>query len=110
MSAAKTEKTAAADQDIVQDISAELEQIKKDIAALGETLGSYGKARVKAFPDLASDSAEETLESARQAIKEIRREARTLEQTMERRVSDHPMQSLLLAVGLGYLIAFLSRK
>ncbi|MFZ1468118.1 MAG: hypothetical protein WAT09_03980 [Paracoccaceae bacterium] len=92
------------------DLAAEIAQIRQDIGALGKTLGSAGKARLDALPEAAAHSAEETMESARQALKEIRREVSTLEQRLKRGVVDHPVQSLLVAVGLGFLVAFLIRR
>ena len=108
MAATSTEKTSSANAEA--DLAAEVAQIRQDIAALAKTLGAVGKARLDALPDAASRTAEETLESARQGLKDIRREVSALEQRAERSVVDHPMQSLLVAVGFGFLIAFLVRR
>ncbi|MCO4847157.1 MAG: DUF883 family protein [Yoonia sp.] len=92
------------------EISAELAQIKNDIANLGKTLAAFGKDRLDALPDMASKSTQHSLENARETLDEIRREMAAVERDVERRVSEHPAQSLMIAVGLGCLVAFLVRR
>ena len=96
--------------DFDEDIAAEIAQIKNDIASLGKTLGAFGKDRIGSFADIASKSTTEILEDARQALKEIRQELTAIEHDMERKVAEHPMQSLLIAAGLGFLAAYLVRR
>jgi len=96
--------------DVGDDIAAEIAQIKNDIASLGKSLSAFGKDRIGSLPDIASQSTAETLESARQALKEIRDEMTSIEHDMERKVTEHPMQSLLIAAGLGFLAAYLVRR
>lgn len=112
MATASPDKTASKSSahDISEDLAAELTAIKTDISALATTLSAIGKDRLGALPDMVSQTAEETLESARRALKEIRREVASVEHDVERRVVEHPLQSLLIAVGLGFLVAFLIRR
>ena len=107
---ASTTGPKAAETDIGKEIAAELAQIRQDVAALGKTLGQYGKARIGALPDLATESSEEAIKNARRALKEIRREMNAIEAGLEKRVAEHPAQSLLIALGLGFLVAFLIRR
>jgi ElaB/YqjD/DUF883 family membrane-anchored ribosome-binding protein len=86
------------------DVGDEIAQIKNDIVSLGKSLSAFGKDRI------GSQSTAETLESARQALKEIRDEMTSIEHDMERKVTEHPMQSLLIAAGLGFLAAYLVRR
>ena len=90
--------------DVSDDIAAEIAQIKNDIASLGKSLSAFGKDRI------GSQSTAETLESAQQALKEIRDEMTSIEHDIERKVTEHPMQSLLIAAGLGFLAAYLVRR
>ena len=96
--------------DFGDEVNAEIAQIKNDIAALANTLTTFGRDRIRALPDIASKSTEQTLESARHALDEIRREIASVEHNVERRVADHPAQSLMIAAGLGFLVAFLVRR
>ncbi|MGB5556759.1 MAG: hypothetical protein WBN04_01985 [Paracoccaceae bacterium] len=109
-SASAATESKADKTDISREIASELAQIRQDVAALGKTLGQYGKARIGALPDLATESTEEALENARLALKEIRREMNAIEAGLEKRVAEHPAQSLLIALGLGFLVAFLIRR
>ena len=108
-SSSKTSSTKSP-QDLGGDVSAELAQIRQDIAALTKTLGAYGEDRLGGLSDMASKSSQETLASAKHAIDEVRREIEAVERNVEGKVAEHPMQSVLIAVGLGFLVAFLIRR
>ncbi len=108
MTASTSEK---ADPKISMDeIATEITQIRNDVASLGRTLGAFGKDRIGSVPDLASKATAETVENARHAMTEIRKEMTSIEHDMERKVTEHPMQSLLIAAGLGFLAAYLVRR
>lgn len=82
-----------------EDIQAELETLRRDIAALTQTLASYGSGKVRE----AGEVSREYVESARETVANIERD-------IEDYVHAKPFQSLAIAAGVGYVLALLSRR
>lgn len=81
------------------DIQAELETLRRDIAALTQTVASYGSGKIRQ----AGDASREYVDSAREQLQNI-------EQDIEAYVHAKPFQSLAIAAGVGYVLALLSRR
>lgn len=53
---------------------------------------------------------EEILKEARQALKQIRRQTASLEKTLGVETRTHPLQSLAIAFGAGFLVSLIMRR
>ncbi|THV20673.1 DUF883 family protein [Peteryoungia ipomoeae] len=82
-----------------EDVQAELEQLRRDLAALTQTVASYGSGKIRE----AGDVSREYVDSAREQL-------RNAEQDIEAYVHAKPFQSLAIAAGVGYVLALLSRR
>src|SRR5690606_22397859 len=93
-----------------EDLQAQVEQLKEDIAAIAATLANLGSQTVRD----AKRSAKETYKSAyiqgEDAIDELRNKAQDLEAQLTATVRERPIASLATALGVGYLLALLSRR
>ncbi|RKE83583.1 hypothetical protein [Rhizobium sp. AG855] len=81
------------------DVQAELENLRRDIAALTQTLASFGSGKIRE----AGQTSQEYIESARDTLV-------TIEEDVEAYVRAKPFQSLAMAAGVGYVLALLSRR
>jgi ElaB/YqjD/DUF883 family membrane-anchored ribosome-binding protein len=92
------------------DLAAEIEQLKADIAALTEQLKltrehSYGAAR-----KVASEGMEQLRAQGEAALESLREKTDDLEQQLTDRVREKPITSLAIAAGVGFLLALMSRR
>jgi ElaB/YqjD/DUF883 family membrane-anchored ribosome-binding protein len=81
------------------DIQAELETLRSDIAALTQTVASFGSGKIRQ----AGETSQQYIESARETLVNA-------EEDLEAYVRAKPFQSLAMAAGVGYVLALLSRR
>jgi len=93
-----------------EDLQAQVEQLKEDIAAIAATLANIGSQTVRD----AKRSAKETYKSAyiqgEDAIDDLRNKAQDVEAQLTATVRERPIAALATALGVGYLLALLSRR
>jgi ElaB/YqjD/DUF883 family membrane-anchored ribosome-binding protein len=92
------------------DLQAQLDALKAEIAALAETLQTDGKRMAEALKDRAEGLSDEAVARARAALKDIKAETDRLEDKLEAQVREKPLQSLLMAFGLGLVVSILMRR
>jgi ElaB/YqjD/DUF883 family membrane-anchored ribosome-binding protein len=81
------------------DVQAELENLRRDIAALTQTIASFGSGKIRE----AGETSQQYIDSARDTLL-------TVEEDVEAYVRAKPLQSLAMAAGVGYLLALISRR
>jgi ElaB/YqjD/DUF883 family membrane-anchored ribosome-binding protein len=81
------------------DVQADLEALRRDIAALTQTVASFGSSKIRQ----AGETSQEYMDSARERIMNA-------EEDLEAYVRSRPLQSLAMAAGVGYVLALLSRR
>ncbi len=81
------------------DIQAELETLRSDIAALTQTVASFGSSKIRQ----AGETSQQYMDSARETLANA-------EEDLEAYVRAKPLQSLAMAAGVGYVLALLSRR
>lgn len=92
------------------DLAADMEQLKADIAELTEQLKlmrehSYGAAR-----HAASEGLEQLRAQGEAAYESLRANADDLERQLTDTVREKPITSLAVAAGIGFLFALISRR
>lgn len=85
------------------DISAQLEQLKADFAALAKTVSEQTKATVADKTSAVTDAAAEKKVAAKAQYDELTTKA-------EAHVKENPLTSLAIAVGAGVILGALSRR
>lgn len=101
-----TEALAASTRKIEND----LKELKSDLAALSKNIAGLGKAGAEDAVARAAHISDEFLQNSRKSLHDIRRQADRLEKQLEGTVRENPIQALLLAAGVGFLISFLARR
>lgn len=110
MAATSSTKTKSQDGANSSEIQADIAKLTKDVAELAHSLSAFGKARIDALQDPASALPDDIQAASRQALKDLRIEFDSIEAKLGTQVKDHPIQSLLLAVGFGALLSLLLRR
>ncbi|QEE44993.1 DUF883 family protein [Rhizobium sp. WL3] len=81
------------------DIQADLEALRRDIAALTQTVASFGSSKIRQ----AGETSQQYVDSAREGIANV-------EEELEAYVHQRPFQSLAIAAGVGYVLALITRR
>lgn len=81
------------------DVQADLEALRRDLAALTQTVASFGSSKIRQ----AGETSQEYMDTARERFMNA-------EEDIEAYVRSRPLQSLAMAAGVGYVLALLSRR
>ena len=98
----------------IEDLSAQLEILKNDIAVLTSTMGAYGKAKAAEARDTANSKASEIRDSAQARAEEL--SAAGIEKTKEAHkhaedfVRTQPGTAIGIAAGVGFLVGLLTAR
>jgi len=92
------------------DVQAELENLRRDIAALTQTLASFGSGKIKEAGTRASQLGAEAADVSAQYVESARSSIAAAEQDLEAHIRRKPLQSMAIAAGIGFLAAVLSRR
>ncbi len=80
------------------------------MAALAKTVASYGAEAAGAYTDKVRQGANEALSASQTALDGIRSDFASLESEVATRVRARPLQAVGIAVGIGFLLAMVSRR
>jgi len=83
----------------IEDIEAQLAELRKEIASLTRNLAAYGSAKV-----------DDTVSASIDAINAAKQEALSMEDAFEQQVRARPLQSIGIALGVGFVAALLTRR
>jgi ElaB/YqjD/DUF883 family membrane-anchored ribosome-binding protein len=92
------------------DIEVQLQKLRTDMAALAKTVASYGADTAGAYTAKVRQGANEAIEASQTAFDGIRTDFVALESEVANRVRARPLQAVGLAIGIGFLLALVSRR
>jgi ElaB/YqjD/DUF883 family membrane-anchored ribosome-binding protein len=92
------------------DIEVQLQAIRDEVAAMTEIMSAFVSDKVHAFGATAEAAAKEASVRARKARERVQQGVEQAENVLDHRVQDHPLQSILIAFGLGLLVSLLFRR
>jgi ElaB/YqjD/DUF883 family membrane-anchored ribosome-binding protein len=92
------------------DLERQFQIIRDDITTLTRLLREIGEAKAGETRDSAMAEATELLERSRAALDEGRMKARQATATVEDYIKEKPVQSALMALGVGFLIGLVTRR
>jgi ElaB/YqjD/DUF883 family membrane-anchored ribosome-binding protein len=92
------------------DIEAQLQAIRDEVTAMTEMLSAFVSDKVHLFGATAEAAAKEASARARKARERVEHGVEQAEKVLDHRVQDHPLQSILMAFGLGLLVSLLFRR
>jgi len=92
------------------DLQAQVEQLKEDIAAIAATLANLGSQTVRDARRGAQETARSAYLQGEDVIGDLRDKAQDMEAQLCQTVRERPIAALATALGIGYLLARLSRR
>jgi ElaB/YqjD/DUF883 family membrane-anchored ribosome-binding protein len=93
-----------------EDLAADIEQLKADIAKLTELLQETGQHSYGAARRAATEGVDQLKAQGEAAMENLRARANDLEGQISDSVREKPLTSLAIAAGVGYLFALLARR
>ena len=93
-----------------EDVERQFQIIREDITTLSKLLREIGEEKAGAKRDAALAEAAELLEKSRTAIDEGRLQAKLAKTSVEDYIREQPVQSALIALGVGFLVGMISRR
>jgi ElaB/YqjD/DUF883 family membrane-anchored ribosome-binding protein len=92
------------------DLERQFQVIRDDITKLTGLLRDIGEAKAGETRDAALAEAAELLERSRSALDEGRLKARQASASVETYIKEKPVQSALIALGVGFLVGMMTRR
>ena len=92
------------------DMDAQLAEIRKDLAALVQALGAYGRTRSAVLADSLRETSHEALADLKPLLRDVQNRLAQAEKDIERDVREHPgrwLGGVLGVVGFGILMGLL---
>jgi ElaB/YqjD/DUF883 family membrane-anchored ribosome-binding protein len=92
------------------DLQTQLDALRADLSALAALLQANSQKAAEGLKEKADALTGEARARATAAMGDLRREADRLEDRLETQVREKPLQSLMMAFGLGLLVSILLRR
>ncbi len=106
----KSAKAENGARDTAQDLEADIQQLKEDIAKLAKQLAATGEHSYGAARRAAADGADRLRVEGEAALENIRSNAKDIEQQLMTSVREKPVTALAIAAGVGFLFALMTRR
>lgn len=94
----------------VNDLEADIEQIKADLAALVQQFQTTGEHSYGAARRAATEGVDHLRAQGEAAIESLRANVGDLEKQITQSVREKPVTSIAIAAGIGFLFALLARR
>ncbi|WP_434289623.1 DUF883 family protein [Celeribacter sp. SCSIO 80788] len=92
------------------DLSAQIETLKADVAALTSTFADYARAQKEHLGATAEDTYEAAKQKGAETAHQARQQARDAYAGAEKAVRDNPAASVGIAAGVGFLVGLLTAR
>jgi ElaB/YqjD/DUF883 family membrane-anchored ribosome-binding protein len=93
-----------------EDLERQFQTIRDDITTLSRLLREIGEAKAGEKRDTALAEAEALLDRSRAILDEGRIRAREATASIEDHIREKPIQSALVALGIGFLVGIITRR
>jgi ElaB/YqjD/DUF883 family membrane-anchored ribosome-binding protein len=107
--ASRTEKSENGGR-LTQDLEADIQQLKGDIAKLAKQLATTGEHSYGAARRATAEGADQLRMQGEAALETIRTNAKDIEQQVLTTVREKPVTALAVAAGIGFLFALMTRR
>ncbi len=93
-----------------EDLERQFQTMRDDITTLSQLLRKIGEAKAGEARDTALAEAASLLERSRAMLDEGRLKAKQTTASIEDHIREKPVQSALVALGIGFLVGILTRR
>lgn len=108
--AANDAKTTASEALSQLELEQRIDDLKNEIASISRTLAAIGGQKVEDYRAGIEGLAADAVAASLKAFDSARSEAVSLEESFEEHVRAHPLRSVGIAAGIGFLFALMSRR
>ena len=108
--AASDAKTTASEALSQLELEQRIDDLKNEIASISRTLAAIGGQKVEDYRAGIEGLASDAVAASLKAFDSARSEAVSLEESFEEHVRAHPLRSVGIAAGIGFLFAIMSRR
>jgi ElaB/YqjD/DUF883 family membrane-anchored ribosome-binding protein len=96
--------------DAEKDLAVQIEQLRKDVSGIANSLNELGKAKTDEMAGRASDKASKITAAGRRQVEELAGTVGDIESEAARCVRAKPFQSVAIAAALGLVVGILTRR
>jgi ElaB/YqjD/DUF883 family membrane-anchored ribosome-binding protein len=93
-----------------EDLEDQIAELRREIAALTKNIAAFGSAKVDDYRADIESLAADAVSASLNALNKAKDEAISLEESFEEQVRARPLQSIGIALGVGFLAALLTRR
>jgi len=93
-----------------EDLETQIERLRDDIKAIGASLARLSERKVAEVKGEAEASMSQLVKTGQHALDEVGNQASALEGDLKRMVRDKPLTAIATAMGIGFILALLSRR
>ena len=105
-----TDGQASAGKTTEADIQAQIDQLREDIGGLAKLIGALGGEKASEARGKAEKFRDDATKKGHEAYDRAREEAMSFEEDVEDHIRSRPLQSVLMAAGVGFLAALMTRR
>ena len=91
-------------------LEADFLRLREDVASLSETVKNVASREARGMADAMLNGIDGAAERVRKAGKRAQNTAQEAAESLQASVEEHPIQSVLLALGLGVVVGMLLRR
>ena len=100
---------ASSEHDYAQ-LEAEFAKLRNDVASLAEAVKDVAATEAKGVSEALLNSWDSAAKQARRASKRVRKEAADVAETFQTNIEEHPISSILIALGVGVVVGMILRR
>jgi ElaB/YqjD/DUF883 family membrane-anchored ribosome-binding protein len=94
----------------IEDLARQIQELQSDLAGLADTIKAIGSEQVDHASDMFSEAVENAKSSVRMTAAEARERGEQIAEDVESAITRNPLGAVLIAAGIGFLIAKLLRR
>ncbi|MEJ8473832.1 DUF883 family protein [Roseibium algae] len=93
-----------------REIEENIKRIRSDISALAGSLKKFGEGKADEYKTRASEAGDDLTKMSEEALEDLTADLQAYERALVAHVRKHPLQSIGIAVGVGFLLSALLRR
>ena len=94
----------------IEDLARQIQELQSDLAGLADTIKSIGSEQVDHASDMFSEAVEHAKSSVRMSAAEARERGEQIAEDVESAIGRNPFGAVLIAAGIGFVVANLLRR
>lgn len=91
-------------------LETEFAKLREDVASLADTVKGIAANEARGVSDALRSSLESAAKQARNASKRVKSEAHDAAESLQASVEEHPISSVLVALGVGVVVGMMLRR